>query len=624
MALTISPKKTLSILLSASFFLQSSAACFAAESTIISGTSGTTVQAQSDVNSAINKVAAAPIEASTACDTLDLATTTQGEADTKESEAASTASVDSTKQNSTEQDNTTANALGPAETNTQTTSDTTIAALTPALSNSPIPDTAPLATPDGYATQFGNFNLKGPLSLISAASPNQDGVLLTGAASITPEMAPDRLDELTRQILLKEIELQRFNLNYTSNVAVQGRWKSWRYGTLQNINASLGLAGGIYSVAYRGARLNNPLSVQAARQQNANFIPMIGTIIGASAAALEFGINEYHDLVARHKGFSPAKAMKHVQGLKDDIDRLMAERDAITNVAASSPALQGHVEIAKVEGKVLKDIRDQSLQEFSRFHIDARRLIAFQQMQYFFDLAKNTTNALGYEFAYLSLHRHRRVWNGRAGVLFVVCGQLTMYAPILSRAFGKGVAEITKHRIKPIVKDSETAKVATLQQDLAELNRLFKQNRIQPDAIERAAQREGLYGSHEQSFTDEIRAAQKKNAAAKLTATENIGAGLFVGASKTASGILFIIPGFNQNYNAPKGYRAGRVTNDLLFTAGVVGLPATAFNILDTLRIQVKGELARHKAKAAGTLPSQIIAARMKQLDQMEQQLRAK
>lgn len=624
MALTISPKKTLSILLSASFFLQSSAACYAAESTTISGTSGTTVQAQSDINSAIDKVAAAPIEASTACDTLDLATTTQSEADTKESEAASTASVDSTKQNSTEQDNTTANALSPAETNTQTTSDTTIAALTPALSNSPIPDTAPLATPDGYATQFGNFNLKGPLSLISAASPNQDGVLLTGAASITPEMAPDRLDELTRQILLKEIELQRFNLNYTSNVAVQGRWKSWRYGTLQNINASLGLAGGIYSVAYRGARLNNPLSVQAARQQNANFIPMIGTIIGASAAALEFGINEYHDLVARHKGFSPAKAMKHVQGLKDDIDRLMAERDAITNVAASSPALQGHVEIAKVEGKVLKDIRDQSLQEFSRFHIDARRLIAFQQMQYFFDLAKNTTNALGYEFAYLSLHRHRRVWNGRAGVLFVVCGQLTMYAPILSRAFGKGVAEITKHRIKPIVQDSETAKVATLQQDLAELNRLFKQNRIQPDAIERAAQREGLYGSHEQSFTDEIRAAQKKNAAAKLTATENIGAGLFVGASKTASGILFIIPGFNQNYNAPKGYRAGRVTNDLLFTAGVVGLPATAFNILDTLRIQVKGELARHKAKAAGTLPSQIIAARMKQLDQMEQQLRAK
>lgn len=624
MALTIPPKKTLSILLSASFFLQSSAACYAAESTIISGTSGTTVQAQSAINSASDKVAAAPIEASPACDTLDLATTTQSEADTKESEAASTASVDSTEQNSTDQDSTTANALGPAETNTQTTSDTTIAALTPALSNSPIPDTAPLATPDGYATQFGNFNLKGPLSLISAASPNQDGVLLTGAASITPEMAPDRLDELTRQILLKEIELQRFNLNYTSNVAVQGRWKSWRYGTLQNINASLGLAGGIYSVAYRGARLNNPLSVQAARQQNANFIPMIGTIIGASAAALEFGINEYHDLVARHKGFSPAKAMKHVQGLKDDIDRLMAERDAITNVAASSPALQGHVEIAKVEGKVLKDIRDQSLQEFSRFHIDARRLIAFQQMQYFFDLAKNTTNALGYEFAYLSLHRHRRVWNGRAGVLFVVCGQLTMYAPILSRAFGKGVAEITKHRIKPIVQDSETAKVATLQQDLAELNRLFKQNRIQPDAIERAAQREGLYGSHEQSFTDEIRSAQKKNAAAKLTATENIGAGLFVGASKTASGILFIIPGFNQNYNAPKGYRAGRVTNDLLFTAGVVGLPATAFNILDTLRIQVKGELARHKAKAAGTLPSQIIAARMKQLDQMEQQLRAK
>lgn len=583
MALTNSHKRTLSILLSSCFLLQGSVACYAAETAAKIDESITTAQTQSNTTDS-NSIDGSSSEGNLATnDTLALAT-----AEAKEQETS------------------------------------TLAALTPALDTSPIPDTAPPATPDGESTQFGNFNLKGPLSLVSAASPNQDGVILSGAASITPDMAPDRLDELTRQILLKEIELQRFNLNYTSNVAVQGRWKSWRYGTLQNINASLGLAGGIYSVSYRGARLNNPLSVKAARQQNANFIPMIGTIIGASAAALEFGINEYHDLVARHKGFSPGKAMKHVQGLKDDIDRLMAERDAITNVAATSPALQSHVEIAQVEGKVLKDIRDQSLQEFSRFHIGARRLIAFQQMQYFFDLAKNTTNALGYDFAYLSLHRHHRVWNGRAGVLFVVCGQLTMYAPILSRAFGKGVAEITKHRIKPIVQDSETAKVTTLQQDLAELNRLFKQNRIQPDAIERAAQREGLYGSHEQSFTDEIRAAQKKNAAAKLTATENIGAGLFVGASKTASGILFIIPGFNHNYNAPKGYRAGRTTNDLLFTAGVVGLPATAFNILDTLRIQVKGELARHKAKAAGTLPSQIIASRMKQLDQMEQQLKAK
>lgn len=597
MALTNSRKKTLSIILSSCFLLQSSAACYAAE-TATKTDDITTAQTQTDTTDS-NSIEDTNSEGNLApSDTLALATATTND-----------------------QETTTLAAL-TATTNDQETA--TLAALTPALDTSPTPDTAPLATPDGQVTQFGNFNLKGPLSLVSAASPNQDGVILSGAASITPDMAPDRLDELTRQILLKEIELQRFNLNYTSNVAVQGRWKSWRYGTLQNINASLGLAGGIYSVAYRGARLNNPLSVKAARQQNANFIPMIGTIIGASAAALEFGINEYHDLVARHKGFSPGKAMKHVQGLKDDIDRLMAERDAITNVAATSPALQGHVEIAKVEGKVLKDIRDQSLQEFSRFHISARRLIAFQQMQYFFDLAKNTTGALGYDFAYLSLHRRRRVWNGRAGVLFVVCGQLTMYAPILSRAFGKGVAEITKHRIKPIVQDSETAKVTTLQQDLAELNRLFKQNRIQPDAIERAAQREGLYGSHEHSFTDEIRAAQRKNAAAKLTATENIGAGLFVGASKTASGILFIIPGFNQNYNAPKGYRAGRTTNDLLFTAGVVGLPATAFTILDTLRIQVKGELARHKAEAAGTLPSQIIATRMKQLDQMEQQLKAK
>ncbi len=608
MALVKSRTKTLSIFLSSCFLLQSSFGCYAAEVTV--NNLQTDAQAQ-EQEQTMTPVAESPIES----DTLALASACQTA--TQSTAVVTAESTEAIKSTATTETNATIVATDARESTLEKTAD-----VSTVLDNSDAPDTTPLVLPNGQ--QYGNFNLKGPLSLVSATSPNQDGLILSGGASITHEMAPNRLDELTRQILLKEIELQRFNLNYTSNVAIQGRWKAWRYGSLQNINSSLGLVGGIYSIAYRGARLNNPLSVKAARQENANFIPMIGSIIGASAAVLEFGINEYHDLVARKKGFSPGKAIKHVQGLKDDIDRLMAERDVITNVAATSPALQAHVEIAQVEGKVLKDIRDQSLQEFSRFHIGARRLIAFQQMQYFFDLAKNTTNAIGYDFAYLSLHRRRRVWNGRAGVLFVVCGQLTMYAPILSRAFGKGVAEITKHRIKPIVQDSETAKVTTLQQDLAELNRLFKQNRINPDAIEKAAQREGVYGSHEHNFTEEISTAQKKNAAAKLTATENIGAGLFVGASKTASGILFIIPGFNSHYNAKSGYRAGRVTNDLLFTSAVVGLPATAFTILDTLRIQVKGELARHKAKAAGTLPSQIIATRIKQLDQMEQQLRTK
>ncbi|CAN5479263.1 hypothetical protein BH11CYA1_BH11CYA1_12050 [soil metagenome] len=496
---------------------------------------------------------------------------------------------------------------------------------------------------------YGNFTLSGPLGSPEtnsateeevvestdgppqlnsevptlAQSPASEQFTLSGGASITPEESVDKIDDLTKQILLKEIELQKFNLHYSQEVAKQGRWKGWRYAGLQEINAGTGLAGAIISVANRGSYLHRAQGVHRHVQESANYIPMIGSIIGASAAVFEFGVNGYHDVIARRHGFSPTAATKHVEGIKNDIDSLMAQRAALTKVEASSPALSGHVEVDDAEGKVLKDLRDQSLQEFQRFHVGARKLIAFQQWQYFFDFAKYTTNAIGYEFAYLSLHRKHRIWNGRAGALFIVSGQLTMWGPILSRVAAKGVGELTKHRIKRVVQDSNESKVQVLESDLAVLDKLVKQGKVSNLSVATALDREGMYGEHQKVFNDEIRAGQKKNAAAKLTATQNIGAGLYVGGTKTASGILFAIPGFNHHYN-DKSVRAGRVTNDLLFTASLIAIPSSAFSMLDTLRIQVRGEINRHKAMKAGMLPGQIASARLKQLDDMEAKLRAK
>jgi hypothetical protein len=502
---------------------------------------------------------------------------------------------------------------------------------------------------------YGNFTLNGPLGTVPgkaedteedanaiteetsasgapqlvaeapvlAQSPAAEQFTLSGGASITPEESVSKIDDLTKQILLKEIELEKFNMHYTQEVAKQGRWKGLRYAGLQEINMGTGLAGAIISVINRGGHIHRAQGVHRHLQESANYIPMIGAIIGAGAAVMEFGVNGCHDLVARQHGFSPAAATKHVEGLKNDIDDLLAQRAALTKIEASSPALTAHVEVDEAEGKVLKDLRDQSLQEFQRFHVGARRLIAFQQWQYFFDFAKNTTNAIGYEFAYLSLHRKHRVWNGRAGALFTVSGQLTMWGPILSRVAGKGVAELTKHRIKHAVQDSSDARVEVLESDLATLDKLIKQGKVSNLALANAIDREGLYGEDQKVFNDELRAAQKKNAAAKLAATQNVGAGLYVGGTKTASGILFAIPGFNSHYNS-KTVRAGRVTNDLLFAASLIAIPATAFAMLDTLRIQVRGEINRHKALKAGMLPGQIASARLKQLDDMEARLRAK
>ncbi|HEY9784341.1 MAG TPA: hypothetical protein V6D17_02995 [Candidatus Obscuribacterales bacterium] len=450
----------------------------------------------------------------------------------------------------------------------------------------------------------------------STVSPGQ------GLSIVSPEQAVGQIDDLTKQILLKEIELERFNLHYVLEVAKQGRWKGWRYAFFQEANTGLNLAGGIISSVNRGENLHHSQGVKLHPQEAANYIPMIGSIIGASAAAGEFTINGYHDWIARRHGFSPAASIKRVSELKNEISKLIDRRAELIRIEASRPELAQYVLVDNAEEKILKDILGETLKEFARYHVGARKLIAFQQMQYLIDAGKYTTGAIGSDFAYLSLARRKRIWNGRAGVLFAVSSQLTLWGPIASRLYAKAVGAITSRRVGKIMRDQADAEIATLQADLSALDKIIKDDATTEAAVGQATERQAMFETHERTFSREISMQAKKEAAAKLTATQNIAAGAFVGGAKTACAVLFMVPGFNRNYNS-KTARAGRVTNDLLFTSAVVGLPANTFSMVDTLRIQVKGEIARHRAAKAGTLPTQIAAARLKELDNIEQRLTA-
>ncbi|MBX9667760.1 MAG: hypothetical protein K2X93_09090 [Candidatus Obscuribacterales bacterium] len=458
--------------------------------------------------------------------------------------------------------------------------------------------------------------------LLAQSNPTDTPILREGV-SMSDEEVEKKIDDLTKQIILKEIELERFGINYNQQVAKQGRWKGWRYGLFQEANSSLGLAGGIVSVYNRGLHLDNPTGVHRILQENANTIPMIGSIIGAGAAGLEFGINEYHMVQAYRKGYSAGKSCKNVLALRNEIESMLAQRAKMISTEVSMSRLADRVEIDQAEEQVLKDMLDQNLQQFERFHIAKRRLFAFQQMQYGFDAFKYTTNAIGCRLAWISLNRRQRVYNGWAGILFAVSGGLTMVGPVVSRVYAKAVSEHHRHLLRPATQTAENATLAKLKADHVLLDKAVQNSKSVPEKVEVAVQRSSLYASGEKTFEDAITSSEKARDRAKLTATQNIGAGAYVGVSKLASGILFIYPGFNHRYNRNTGLTASRGTNNNLFAAGVIGLPSSTFSILDTLRINILGEITRQQQIKKGTLPSQLAQARLKQLDELEARLKA-
>jgi hypothetical protein len=306
-------------------------------------------------------------------------------------------------------------------------------------------------------------------------------------------------------------------------------------------------------------------------------------------------------------------------GLNNDINRMLAERDALTQVERSAIALQGQALVDDAEGKVLKDLSDQGMLEFERFHIAARKLLAFQQTQYFFDFAKYSTSAIGAEFAFLSLHKHDRKWNEKAGVLYEVSGGLFIFGPIISRLVGKAVGEAHRHSLRGTLQDAEAAKIEELVQDKAKLDQLCQSTKSMEYAAS-ALDRANIYGDQSKVIQDELSSSTKEQNKAKLTATQNVGAGIFVGGLKLGTGITFNVVGYNSHFNGTTD-KAGRVTNANLFAGAVCGVTATTFSMLDTLRIQVQGEINRNKLLAAGMHPKQLITARLAQLDDIERRL---
>lgn len=457
--------------------------------------------------------------------------------------------------------------------------------------------------------------------LIAQSDLTQTPILREGISS-SPSNIETQIDNLSLQILLKQVELERYSIHYNQEAVKQGRWKGWRYGFWNEVNSGLGLAGGITSTVNRGKYLERPAGVRRRTQEGANIVPMIGTIIGAGAAGGEFGINLMHEFQAHQKGYGSTQAKHKVLALKTEINDMLDKRESLVRVEGSDPNLAGRFELDQVEGRVLRAMRDQKLQQFERFHLAKRRLYWFQQMQYLFDIAKNVTNASGYQQAYLSLRKRHRIYNGSAGVCFVVSGGLTMVGPVASRLFGKMMAEQQRRSLRGVTHTTEDATLAQLKNDHAMLDRLTKSGKMAPEKADVVLHRSAVYANGERQFEDEINKNEAANARAKLVATQNIGAAQFVGGSKIASGILFIIPGYNHRYNG-KGFRADRGTNNSLFAAAVVSLPASTFSIIDTLRINIQGEMTRQKQLKAGTHPSQLAKKRLKELDDLEASIKA-
>jgi hypothetical protein len=253
--------------------------------------------------------------------------------------------------------------------------------------------------------------------------------LLQSSLAMPACAAVAEVEEINRQILLKEIELERFSINFRKYNNIQGRWRGWRYFAFQEANAGMTAAGltkqlvdrhrvienaNIYRVNSSGKVSYVSNGVDRVSQEKGLLLQMLGQTVGAIGSGIELGINIHHGRAAHKKGYGAKDSINFVLALRQDINELFAQRAS----AIAAAHLEGNdLAIAQAEENVLRDITDMGLQEYSDYHIAAKKFRAFQDSLYIFDIAKNTTGAVGNLVNIVQTHEQRPHLSGGAGVL---------------------------------------------------------------------------------------------------------------------------------------------------------------------------------------------------------------
>jgi hypothetical protein len=427
---------------------------------------------------------------------------------------------------------------------------------------------------------------------------------------------PKSVDDYTREILLAEIKLEKFNLHYRLEAAKQGRWKGWRFFALQEANSSCTMAGLIMGVAERGEHYENDGFKKNRNTvlENGNVLGGVGQCIGMGADALEFAINAYHSWEASHHGFSPNEAKNYVASLVSEIDKKMQERQTLLNAGQGTPDPQV-AEMAKLETKVLADFRDLSVSEFERFHVGARKTLAQQQAFYLLDFTKNTTGAIANLLAEQAIKQKDRHYNDSAGIMMTISGAMIMADPLLSRAYAKMVEQADRRELERSGLPKLVENAAQLKTDFDALHAYCSSHTGMPSSIvTNSVNRLEAYDCNETYFTDQI----QKNAAelrkGNRIAIQNIGSGLGVGATKVTAGALLTTAGVGYVGSAKE-------TNRLIFWGNTTYLAGTGYAVLDNARIQVSREITYQKQKSKGQLSGPLIHARLDRLDQIEKKI---
>lgn len=491
-------------------------------------------------------------------------------------------------------------------------------------STSPLHNTSPDTSQNALAGPFPNTS--------DDATPS---TLLIGSTEAISPVADDtshvyaRVQNLTNEILDEEIQLLILNTKFRVATTDKGRLKPWRT-FLYNLAGAGFSTGGITTIAAeRWRTLKDPAKADPKVLRAGPIMLLTSHSIIALGILLEAGLDKIGDYKQHKRGLDAKLTKKGALVLRRSIDEKMSRRDALC--ASLTSIADRDRSILSAEGKVLLDLRNLALGEYSKFHIRAKRRLAARDASYVNGFASATTGGyLGSLFGLLAVTEKKPQLVGPGGIGFTISGFNIVTGPLVGRAAANVAGRLTARKLK---RDLGEIAPAQLDENVSSLKSLSPDGNV--------AQRLSIYESASNLLKQqgEMDRAEKKKANREFI--ERCLFNAAIGGTKIGWGIQSMNAGFGfhrppavaasgEKTEAQKAVEAAlprfktpsQLFGQRIAEGATTYMVGTNLWILDTLQARTRGELDVYTMGQQAALPHQKLEGRMSKLKEMESKLK--
>ena len=441
------------------------------------------------------------------------------------------------------------------------------------------------------------------------------GISPAPAAAMPSESASGQTDEsmseqearicrLTDAVLRKEMDLERFYLQYRLVGADEPHWRAWRYFLGQSTSAGLIAASDTVNVAAFSRSFIHPVGNLVLRKSCD--LGFLGGTIGCCSDGFEVCSNALNALRNFKNGRHPTSAAQEVKAKLGEIDSLLRERETLLSVAAEGPEKK----ISTLEGQMLRSLRNWCAYEFADIYANVRSFHTSNNFYWCLDGSANALYAVAYGLQFDGIAHPG--FNGIPAIVGMIgSSMITVNYPGTAQAqkllYRRYFNLFARSLGEPVQNTREDASRGLACLDT--LSRSSSQESL--STLGHFCQRLVIYRLWSQKFDEYLDKETTHQRRMNRVALQNQVTGPLIGGSSLAQDIM-------DNFNFYRIRHNARVSQRLAAAGCISGVAGSGASMLLTYQGFIQDLRYRQKLNKNKSAPSDFINKRIETLNELQ------